>query len=334
MSVRLVFLDSSNPKPYDAVTLETEPQGGTESTVTRIAEGLASRGYDVIVAQKGRTEAGQGKANYIGLDHLDQIQHRPHAVISLRSPSLVHWAIDKFPSAKRFLWLHDFNQQAVVQHYPELMGTGLKILCVSNHHKQVVASALLSQIPPPIQGVTVDYIYNPVADLEPDNTPVDPKKLVFFSSPHKGLEHALYLFSRLRDIDPAFSLHIANPGYLPSDTRVLPGLVNLGSLPHRPVINAVRSALAVFHPNLVFPETFGLVHAEANAVGTPVLTSHHGANREVLGDAGQTINVRDEKTVIDTILRWSAERPVVRGKPEFKLSNVLNKWEVLLNGSK
>lgn len=326
MSVRLLFLDSSNPKPYDAETLRTEPMGGTEASVVRVAEGLAARGHNVIVAQKGRSAAGQGQAKYIGLDHLDQIAKTPHAVISLRSPSLVHWVIDKFPASRRFLWLHDFNQQKVVQHYPELMGTGLKILCVSRTHKSVVTSAMLSQIPPPVRGVTVDFIYNPV-DLEPDSTPVDRKKLVFFSSPHKGLEHALYLFSRLRDIDRAFTLHVANPGYLASAAGLPPGVVSEGTLSHPAVISLVRSALCVFHPNLVFPETFGLVHAEANSVGTPVLTSTLGANREIIGDPRQTIDVRDEKTVIDRILRWSIERPAVQGKPEFKLSNVIDQWE-------
>jgi glycosyltransferase involved in cell wall biosynthesis len=330
MSVRLLFLDSSCPQPYDAETLKTKPQGGTESTVTRVAEGLAARGHEVIVAQKGRAEVGQGLAKYIGLDHLDQIDKQPHAVISLRTPSLVHFAIDKFPASKRFLWLHDFNQQNVVQAYPELMGTGLKIICVSRTHKTVVTSAMLSQIPPPIRGVTADFIYNPV-DLEPDNTPVDNKKLVFFSSPHKGLDHALYLFGRLRDIDPTYTLHVANPGYYPSADIQVPGVIYLGCLCHSAVVGAVRSALAVFHPNFVFPETFGLVHAEANAVGTPVLTSTLGANREVLSDRLQTSDVRDGKIVIDTVLRWSVERPVVKGNPEFKLSNVLEQWEKVLD---
>jgi glycosyltransferase involved in cell wall biosynthesis len=328
--MRLVFLDTSCPSPYDAETLETRPQGGTESTVTRVAEGLAERGHDVIVAQKGRGEGGKGLAKYIGLDHLDQIHYRPHAVIALRTPELARFSFEKYPDSRRFLWLHDFNQQRVVQAYPSLKDANTKILCVSRTHKSVVADALLSQIPPPITGLTVDYIYNPIADLEPDGTPVDPKKLVFFSSPHKGLDHALYLFSRLRDIDPSFTLHVANPGYLPSAESSIPGVVILGELPHVAVLQHVRSSLAVFHPNLVFPETFGLVHAEANAVGTPVITSTLGANREVLSDPRQTISVRDEKTVIDTILRWSVERPVVRGNPNFKLSNVLDQWEVKL----
>jgi glycosyltransferase involved in cell wall biosynthesis len=280
-----------------------------------------------------RREPGKGRAVYLPFDQLDQVQKSPFAVISLRNPSLNTYAATQFPNAKRLLWLHDFNQQEIVKAYPELKGTGTKIVCVSRTHKQLVADALISQIGV-VEGLTATHVYNPIGDdLQPDSTPVDHKKLVFFSSPHKGLEHALYLFGRLRDIDPSYTLHVANPGYLPSAALEGPGVVSLGTLNHSSVVGVVRGALAVFHPNLVFPETFGLVHAEANAVGTPALTAGIGANREILGSSsGQILDVRDEKLVVQTIQRWSRERPVVKGRDEFRLTNVLNSWEALLDG--
>lgn len=329
---RILFLDVTAPKPYDLHTLLNEPQGGTESTVTRVAEGLARRGYQVTVGQKVRQEPGAGEAAYLPLDEALETE-KPHTTIGLRNSLLVPEMKERFPDAKRVLWLHDFNQNEIVSNYDSLKGTDTKIICVSRTHKTSIASELIGRIGV-VEGLTVGFIYNPIADdLVPDSTPIDPKKLVFFSSPHKGLEHALYLFSRLRSVDPSFTLHIANPGYIASPDLQADGIVNLGALSHTSVIHVVRSALAVFHPNLVFPETFGLVHAEANAVGTPVLTATLGANREILGSHPvQTVPVRDEKTVIDTILRWSAERPVVRGNPDFKLGNVLDAWEQKLNG--
>ena len=108
---RIVFLDTTCPVPYDAETLQTCPQGGTESTVTRIAEALASRGYDAIVAQHNRFELGQGKATYLGMDHLDHLDEGPpHAVVVLRSTKAIPWVRDKWGGrSKLFAWLHDFN---------------------------------------------------------------------------------------------------------------------------------------------------------------------------------------------------------------------------------
>lgn len=328
---RVLLLDVTAPKPYDLNTLQTEPQGGTESTVTRIAEGLAARGHQVYVGQKCRSPKRQeytaGSVAYLPIESANNV--RPDVVIGLRKAD---WNWAHWPNAKRIVWLHDFNQNELVNQYDaHLKGKGVKLVCVSRTHKTAVISEFLTRIGV-VEGMTVTHVYNPIADdLLPDSTPVDPKKLVFFSSPHKGLEHALYLFSRLRDVDPAYTLHVANPGYLPSPALEVPGVVPVGALNHASVVSLVRSAGAVFHPNLVFPETFGLVHAEANAVGTPVITSILGANREVLGSHPvQTLDVRNEKLVIETLQSWARERPAVKGREEFRLSNVLNEWERLL----
>jgi glycosyltransferase involved in cell wall biosynthesis len=322
---RILFLDVTAPKPYDFNTLQTEPQGGTESTVTRIAEGLAARGHAVTVEQRVREHTTQSTPV---IYKPESVTGKYDAVIALRSPGVIPQVRSRWPDAKPFLWLHDFNQNEVVASYEKyLKGTGTKILCVSRTHKTQVASEMLTRIGL-VEGVTVDFIYNPIADdLQPDAAPIDKHKLVFFSSPHKGLDHALYLFGRLQSFDPAFKLCVANPGYVAGLANLPDGCIDLGKLAHPGVLQEVRSALAVFHPNAVFPETFGLVHAEANALGVPVLTSPLGANREVIQDANQIVNVRDEKAVIDKLLAWRDARPVVSGKPEFRLSTVLDQWE-------
>jgi hypothetical protein len=53
---RILFVDVTCPRPYDGNTLETEPQGGSESTLTRVAEALARQGDVVRVAQHNRDE--------------------------------------------------------------------------------------------------------------------------------------------------------------------------------------------------------------------------------------------------------------------------------------
>lgn len=174
-------------------------------------------------------------------------------------------------------------------------------------------------------------IYNPIDDeLKPDGTETDVNKLVYFSSPHKGLEQTLKYVERFQDFPELADtmLYIANPGYFADHrTEGLPNVVNLGSLPHTEIINHVRSALGVLHLNAVFPETFGLVHAEANAVGTPFLSSRMGATPEIADHPGELIDVTDPKAVIDRLIQWKKYgRPKVRGNPSFRLKRIVGEW--------
>jgi glycosyltransferase involved in cell wall biosynthesis len=328
---RVVFLDQTCPKPYDYNSLLSEPLGGTEATVIRVAEGLAATGrYEVVVAQHNRTSTGEGKAVYTSFEALDQIYTDPKVAIVLRNPTLIPVARSRWSNTKFHLWLHDFNQQDVVRHAGAL--EGINIICVSKGHKTVVNDSILTQVRDP--KFRTSYIYNPIDDeLAPDSTEVIHRRLVFFSSPHKGLDHTLKVFEQIKRKDNYFELIIANPGYLPGPADLPERVRSVGSLTHAEMMKLLRSSLCVLHLNAVFPETFGLVHAEANAVGTPVLTSHFGANSEILRPAyEQMIDVRNETAVVDRIMKWVEQgRPAVQGRPEFKLSNVISKWEALIN---
>jgi glycosyltransferase involved in cell wall biosynthesis len=120
---------------------------------------------------------------------------------------------------------------------------------------------------------------------------------------------------------------VANPGYFPNhDTKEQRNVVNLGALPHPEVIAHVRSALCVLHLNAVFPETFGIVHAEANAVGTPFLSSRLGAVPETADHPSELIDVNDTKAVIDRLIAWKRGRPKVRGNPMFRLNRIVKEW--------
>lgn len=324
--MRVVILDLTCPEPYCSDTLAKKAMGGTEATVVRVAEGLGKT-HEVHVVQHNRTVFDMGEATYAPLTALPD---RADVAICLRKPEGVPFLRQKYPGSKLFLWAHDFNQQDFVRAYPALRDSRIKIIGVSRTHKTAIADALLTQVNN-ITGILVDHVYNPIADdLAPDATPVDRNKLVFFASPHKGLDHALALFDRLKEVDSGFTLTVANPGYYPDAVPSRTGVTNLGSIPHADVIGHVRSSLAVFHPNPVFPETFGLVHAESLAVGTPVLTGSIGANFEIVREQHMMTDIRSPEAVIKKLLAWKLERPVpLAVSADFRLSNVIKRWERL-----
>jgi glycosyltransferase involved in cell wall biosynthesis len=174
-------------------------------------------------------------------------------------------------------------------------------------------------------------LYNAIDDnLEPDATPVQPDKLVFMSSPHKGLEQTLRVFGELRAHEALRDvvLHVANPGYLRTyDTSAMPNVVNLGPLPQRVLMRHVREALCAFHWNFVYPETFGIVHAECHAVGTPFLSSALGANPELMEHPEECLALEDASAALARLVRWrEGHRPCVRGRSNFRTGAVVARW--------
>ncbi|MGC1730330.1 MAG: glycosyltransferase family 4 protein, partial [Steroidobacteraceae bacterium] len=236
-----------------------------------------------------------------------------------------------------------------------------QIVCVSDYLRTRVAATVAR-----IRGcehLVVHRIYNPVDDgLVPDDAAIDPDKLVFFSSPNKGLKFTLDAFRALRRRMPQLRLCVGNPGYRDLPAQRLDGVEWLGSLPHARIVAEARTALCTFSANFVIPETFGLVFAESHAVGTPVLTHDCGAAAEVLADREQLLPVGAAPRVYETLLHnltprrriWAADladrlglfdgyieriggwhrgaRPRVGPDPRFRLSRVAAEWRTLLAG--
>ena len=332
---RLLFIDPVCPRPYQARTLHDRALGGTEASVVRVAEGLAQRGHRVTVAQCGRhwPQRSPGGVSYVGFDYDGHWGHLPSAgaVVVLRQHKVLRRVRQRFPGSRLALWVHcvpGSKRRRLAQAAADADAT---VVCVSDAHRAAVRERMGEG------WARTARVHNPVDEaLVPDGTPVDPDKLVFFSSPHKGMDEVLSAFEHVRRVRPTARLVVADPGYWRGPSPDLPpGVVPLGPLPHREVIRHVRQAFAVFYPQARFQETFGLVFAEANAVGTPVVAHPHPAAREVLGetpgDRRQLVDARDPEAAARRLARWWAEgRPEVSGSPRFATGRVVRDWERVL----
>lgn len=174
---------------------------------------------------------------------------------------------------------------------PLLRELAVTFICVSDTQRRDVEATLRwLGVADRANAVT---IYNPVDDaLAPDGTAIDDRKLVFFSSPNKGLAYTLDAFRALRRRMPELTLAVGNPAYKPGRLAAADGVVNLGAQPQARIHAEVSSSLCTFAPNFVLPETFGLVFAESRALGTPVLTHDCSAAAEVVGNLQQVLPVR------------------------------------------
>lgn len=335
MTKQILFIDAVCPDAYDANSLKEGGLGGTESTVIRIAEALSQlQEFDVAVLQHNKAVA--SKPNKVLYDSLLKIDsyRKVHAVVCIRSHFMMPFLRDKFPDATLVLWLHDLmdNNSDFAISAPILQDVDVKVLGVSDFHKSNIIDCIKSRTDP-LKSPVVDYIYNPVDDsYVPDDTPRNENKLVFLSSPHKGLKQVLGMFKFVNRTYPKYKLYIANPGYYDLNLEEQPNVEVLGKLPHDEVMRHLRESAFLFYPNTDYRtrETFGLVLAEANAVGTPVIAHHHGAAPEVIDDKKQVFDCMQIKNIVDTITYHNVNKPKIALNQKFRLSEVIKKWLILL----
>jgi glycosyltransferase involved in cell wall biosynthesis len=350
----ILFFDPLCTRPYSTRTRYETAMAGTEVTVSRVADALGA-----IVMQQYRTEP---DGRYLPAGRMDGVVH----LIVIRDSRWLPALHQRFPSARLYLWVHDriFPGTKRGRHLAAqakvLRGMDLTIICVSDWQRQGV-EGVLKQLPG-CGHIRVRTIYNAIEDsLAPDHSAIDRSKLVFFSSPNKGLSYTLDAFQALRQRMPDLRLYVANPGYKKLPSVSIDGVEWLGALPNPKVLAEVRSALCVFYPNFVLPETFGLVFAEANAVGTPVLTHACGAAHEIIADSRQVLPVtasqkRHERFArlvpvqwrrtparcaaklgvfdpyIERIAAWrNGERPRTQPDMRFRFSSIAEQWRVLFN---
>lgn len=342
--MRVLFIDPFSSEAYTPARLRAGALGGTEATAVRVAEGLAQRGYCVTIAQSKRHRADQSSNGvcYVPFDG-KRLATLPaaDAVVVLRAPKLLPMLRRFFPEAGLFLWLHCYQGKHRKWLNAVCVQNRVTIIAVSETHARWIRAYLhryrdFGRSPSLYQFAPVETCYNVVDHrIRQRNRRVDPNKLIFFSSPHKGLEEVLSHFTAVSQFNPDARLFLANPGYIDLDSRLHNGKVKvLGALPQEEVLHHVAEAFCVFYPQTRFAETFGLVFAEANKVGTPVLSHDIGSAREVLGSEEQIVDASCPSKVVARLEQWWRDgRPRVSGRPEFSLPCVLDKWERVLRSA-
>lgn len=345
----VLFYDPVCARAYDSETLRREALGGTEATVVRIADALGAQ-----VAQHNRARP---SGRYVPPERDAGVG----SVIVNRDSRALPLVRRLYPNARVFLWLHDRLRPGsrrarwLASTASLLRELDVRIICVSDTQRAAVEATLRwMRAGGSIQART---IYNPIDDaLQPDGSAVDERKLVFLSSPNKGLKFTLDAFRVLRRRMPDLELVVGNPGYREYRWSAIEGVRFLGPQPQERMHQEVRSALCTFFPNFIIPETFGLVFAESNALGTPVLSHDCGAAREIIGDERQILPVTGAARVyerlagplapswrawpartagrlglfdayLERIRAWRAgERPVTGPDPRFRLAVIAARW--------
>ena len=355
---RIVFYDDIAHASYSDASLEVGANGigGAEAGVARVAVKLSEAHY-VTVAQRHRHESeGSGRLRWMPLAKADDDLERADAIVILRKPRHMLTARRFNKDAPVFLWYHDWNipvrsvkplrrrlhsqlradAHVALHTLARVTAVGVSGMHAENIREHLAEARAVRAL---ASKVRVEFVYNPIPDdLAKSDAPYDPTKLVFFSAAWKGVGMVLTAFQTLRRAMPEMRLYVACPGYALGDAawarRAADNVTFLGSLPHTRVLEEVRSALCVFYPANVFPETFGLVFAESHAIGTPVLAHPFGAACELLG-ADELVDARNIAAVVARVRSWrDGARPAVSANEKVRLSSVAEAWERLLFASR
>ncbi len=320
MKFDVIFIDTVAPYAYEAGEIDRRALGGTEQAVIRLAEALAQCGLNVAVIQERRTNVIMAQAFYLPIDYLDKIE--TDRVIHIRG--IKH--IDTFPDAAHFLWCHDVGDARFEKYVKPLTERDATVIAVSDWHMENLRMFL------PYNRMV--KLYSPIDEacyLEPEQRPqVSSNTMIWLASPHKGLSEALYTFEKIKEKSPTSQLLVTNPGYIATRPAPVAGVNYLGSLSRIELRNILPRMLCLFYPTQ-FKETFGMIVAEAEAMGTPVATYDIAALKESVGMSGFC---KDEAELIDKVVSWQTERPVVSGQERFRIKSVLRAWLGVLNGSR
>lgn len=336
--MNILFYDPATPLAYTDRTLGERALRGTESTIVRIAHALSNH-HHLSIAQHCRPTADNEVSNgvhYISFDTAQQLS--PDIVILLRYHRLLENVALLFPHARHYFWLHNLPSRDLHYYRDCLIKHRYHLLAVSHFHRTTIEKRLAGKWYHQLlrrkalkANIPVSVIYNPIPDdLNPNDSSVKANQLIFTSSPYKGLAQTLKTFAAISDHFPDYELLIVSPDNI-AETLTLPQRARfLGSLPPHLLAQHIRESFCVFYPQTERVETFGLVYAEANALGTPVLAHDFGAASEVLSDPCQLINGQDIAALIEKINAWRINRPKVQANPEFRLKNIVAHWLKLL----
>jgi glycosyltransferase involved in cell wall biosynthesis len=320
--MKILFVDGVAPQGYTCNSMRERALGGSEATLLRVARGLAKEGHTVSVLQTSDPERGTVVVD--GIQHIgvEAKIEAPDAIIHMRTAMLVEGFREEYPAARHIVWLHDNLgvEQCLMEPFQ-----GEEVVCVSDWHADTFLKA---------EGGTVKKvhrIYNPV---EIDGHRLDKVRgrLGFFSSPHKGLAQVVHMFNQLKKERPELELVVGNPGYYADEVHE--GVRFLGQLSHARALEEMSKCSALLQVQSVFPETFGLVMAEANAMGVPVITYGIGAAFEVLMGSNHKYNSviydGDEAVVRHAVALLGRNKNTPVLDPRFSLSSVLECWKKLL----
>ena len=295
--LRITFILASGVQAYAGI-LQDRPLGGTETGLVLLAEALSKLGCEVTVITP-HPNPPLSKPLYLPHRALDDLAETD-ILVAVREwmPLFVN-----LKAKKRLLWTGDAFDQVMT------VGIGDKrvtqaidsLLTVSNWHRDTLTAT--SGFP-----FAKTFVLRNGIDcsLFSGTENRSRKRLIYSSTPYRGLTFLVPIFKKLKEAHSDCELHVfsgftvyAGAGgqeemkrtYEPlmRELRSLSGCHVHGNCKQSELAREFMKSSILAYPN-TFAETSCITAMEAQAAGCVVVTSDRGALPETVGDAGVLIS--------------------------------------------
>lgn len=277
------------PIEFDGNEINKRPVGGAETCIINIANKL-SKDYNVYVVNSCINPGNFKGVNYVNINNCDNLLKELDIdyFVTLRVPPNEDYK-EKYDAKNVLLWAHDLAECPVWDSLPNSIDNLDYIITVSDWHKSNVMSRFpwLEQekfkvLP---NGFDENLFYS-------DKRAKGKKRLIYSSTPFRGLKELLDIFPDIKKEVPEAELHICSSMevYLSSDkpyeelyskAKEMEGVVYHGSLKQEDLAEVMRDSYIYTYPS-TYSETYCISTSEANACGLPIVTTSRGALPETI----------------------------------------------------
>ncbi|NLF25435.1 MAG: glycosyltransferase family 4 protein [Deltaproteobacteria bacterium] len=287
--------------PYHANSLDEGPLGGTETGIIRLAQALHQRGHTVTVYTSDQNPP-PSNPPYLPIRAVQSMQPVDVFVVVREWIPLVY----QIPCRKRFFLTGDAYDQ------PHNLGIGdLRVaaridgvLLQSEWHAATLCKS--SGLPREKVYIIRNGVYLPFFEGAEERKR---KRLIYSSTPYRGLEHLPRLYAEIKKRHPDAELHIFS-GYdvygKPSGSNTamenrlqllkeqllkLPHVYFEGNVTQQRLAREFMKSAVLAYPN-TFAETSCITAMEAQAAGCVPVSTALGGLPETVGDGGVLISGR------------------------------------------
>ncbi len=303
--LRLVFADNSFE--YDGNTPENKPLGGSHSALVYLTRELAALGHEVHVFNNCPQPA---VINEVHFHRFAEIQRSnkyvyADAFIALRDPEIFSFWIN---AGARVLWAQDAFDQPLLSKLKANLQVRRNIdsiFCVSrwqawtflNHFDWPGGALYVTR-----NAICPDFFQS---NVSAESSP----RLVYTSTPFRGLELLLQFFPAIRASVPECELHVYSSMAVYQTHEIedqklhrdiyglaeQPGVILHPSVGQRELAGELSYCSVMAYPN-TFAETACIAVMEALAAGCAVVTSNLAALPESVGPGGVLIHATPGST--------------------------------------
>lgn len=200
---KVYFLSSNHIEPWDFSNPDKVGIGGSETSHIELCWRLARRGYEVTSYAPLPKRETLGWRETTWKHYLDCDYSQPGIWIIYRNPEEIDNFTEDHPGQKLVFMAQDtYYKSATVERYAKLD----RFLCLCPDHKQYVEAewpSLERKIFLTGNGLKADLVEQVLAEGIERN----PKKIIYVSSPDRGLKNAAIIVDRVREYHPDVELH-------------------------------------------------------------------------------------------------------------------------------